>query len=294
MDSKQTAARNVALAMVGQVEHQALDIAGAYRDGAGINDRFGDFRAFVDKLGQFQVFVDLVEDRLSDLEPEKRDLQARNLANIRWRVLLLEIVAVRVFLERVAASGKPWPLGSHSFLVRRQDRLGEITAFHTQYGAQYGLTAPDAGLLQSVRDALQQQLGNSQGLEDFATAPAQAFMPAEDFAASPRPAPRPAVRKPVIRKPPAPPAAPVIPEAALALPIQHGQGGEDHYLQDSANGVVSEACRMAQISLDELATRLNTSRSSLVLMLNGRDQITTPSLNHLRAFVKQHLKAGAA
>src|SRR3546814_12567203 len=81
---------------------------------------------------------------MSDLEPEKRDLQARNLADIRWRILLLEIVAVRVFLERVAASGKPWPLGSHSFLARRQDRLGEITAFHTQYGTQYGLTAPDA------------------------------------------------------------------------------------------------------------------------------------------------------
>lgn len=292
MDSKQAAARNVALAMVGQVEHQALDIAGAYRDGAGINDRFGDFRAFVDKLGQFQVFVDLVEDRLSDLEPEKRDLQARNLADIRWRILLLEIVAVRVFLERVAASGKPWPLGSHSFLARRQDRLGEITAFHAQYGAQYGLTAPDAGLLKSVRDALQQQLGNSQGLEDFTSAPAQAFAPAEDFAAAPRrPAPKPVMRKPVAKPQPV---APVIPAAALALPIQRGQGGDDNYLQDSANGVVSEACRVAQISLDELATRLNTSRSSLVLMLNGRDQITTPSLNHLRAFVKQHLKAGAA
>src|SRR3546814_19565235 len=118
MDSKQAAARNVALAMVGQVEHQALDIAGAYRDGAGINDRFGDFRAFVDKLGQFQVFVDLVEDRLSDLEPEKRDLQARNLADIRWRILLLEIVAVRVFLQLVGARGQPWPLRSPRQLGR--------------------------------------------------------------------------------------------------------------------------------------------------------------------------------
>src|SRR3546814_12704174 len=90
-------------------------------------------------------------------------------------MLLREIGAVRVLLERGAASGKPWPLGSHSFLARRQDRLGEITAFHTQYGAQFGLSAPDATLMQSVRDALQQQLGNSQGLEDFATAPAQAF-----------------------------------------------------------------------------------------------------------------------
>src|SRR3546814_1563446 len=96
----------------------------------------------------------------------------------------------------------------------RQDLLGEITAFHTQYGTQYGLTAPDAVLMQSVRDALQQQLGNSQGLEDFATAPAQAFMPAEDFAASPRPAPRPAVRKPAIRKPP--PAKPAAPEIGRA------------------------------------------------------------------------------
>jgi hypothetical protein len=29
-------------------------------------------------------------------------------------------------------------------------------------------------------------------------------------------------------------------------------------------------------------------------MLNGTDQIGTPTLNHLRAFVRQHRKAGAA
>src|SRR3546814_9283806 len=68
-----------------RISDWSSDVCSSDLDGAGINDRFGDFRAFVDKLGQFQVFVDLVEDRLSDLEPEKRDLQARNLADIRWR-----------------------------------------------------------------------------------------------------------------------------------------------------------------------------------------------------------------
>lgn len=292
MDSKQAAARDAALAMVAQVEHQAMDIAGAYRDGAGINDRLNEFRGFIDKLGQFQVFVDLVESRLTDLEPEKRALQARNLANIRWRVLLLEIAAARVFLERMAASGKPWPLGSRTFLARRMERLAEIAAFHDSYGAEFGLTAPDPTLLQTVRGALQQQMEHSLGLEDFTAAAAQpqAFEPAP-FAPPRRPAP-----KPVTRPGPKPPkaTAPPLTAASLALPVQHAEDGDDYYLQDNANSVVSEACRIAQISLDELATRLNTSRASLVLMLNGRDQITASALNHLRAFVRQHLKAGAA
>lgn len=292
MDSRQAAARDAALAMVAQVEHQALDIAGVYRDGAGITDRFGDFRAFIDKLAQFQVFVGLVENHLSALEPEKQALQARNLANIRWRILLLEVAAIRVFLERFAASARPWPLGSRSFLARRQERLDEITAFHAEQGALYGLTTPDPVLLRDVRAALDRQLGSSLALEDF-TAASAAFVPAPLVASPPRkPAARPAV-KPAV-KPVAKPAAMAFPAAALALPVQTGEGGEDYYLQATANGVVSEACRLAQISLDELATRLNTSRSSLVLMLNGSDQIATPALNHLRAFVRQHLKAGAA
>lgn len=290
MNSRQAAARDAALAMVTQVEHQALDIAGDYRDGAGIGDRFSDFQAFIGKIGQFQVFVDLVEDHLSDLEPEKRERQAQNLTEIRWRILLLEIVAVQTFLDRMAASGKPWPLGSHGFLERRLKRLDEIVAFHQSCASRYGLVPPDASLLQAVREALRQQLGRSLALQDFTAPGAQpaGFMPAAFDAPLRRPAPKPE------EKPASKPETPAISAAALTLPVQTGQGGENYYLQDSANSVVSEACRAARISLDELATRLNISRSGLVLMLTGSDQITRASLNHLRAFVRQHLTADAA
>lgn len=184
-DTRQAVARRAALDMVAQVERQALDIAGVYRSGAGITARFSEFRGFIEQLDYFQVFVDLVEGRLSDLEPEKQAAQAKNLADIRWRMLLLELDSVRLFLRQTADSGRAWPLGSRQFLQRRQQRLAEIT----RQGETMRQTAPDAALVGELTDRLQAELGHSPALNDFAVE-----------AAAPKASCRPTISVPRLRR----------------------------------------------------------------------------------------------
>lgn len=293
-DTRQAVARRAALDMVAQVERQAMDIAGIYCNGDGITARFSDFRGFIEQLDYFQVFVDLVEGRLSDLEPEKQAAQAKNLADIRWRMLLLELESVRLFLRRTDESGRAWPLGSRQFLQRRQQRLAEIT----RQGEAMRQAAPDAGLLGELTERLQAELGHSPMLDDFADGPAapKGFMPADDFgaaaAASPQPASQRAAQpapRPAARKPRPKPVAPV--PVPASLKIRTTDGGLI-YLDGSASAAISDACRRARTSLDDLADHIGISRGALVLMLSGSDPVTLPVFNNLKTFLGRHDGSG--
>lgn len=279
---KKTDTRAIALALVAQVEHQAQEIAQVFSR-AGMSDRFGDFHDLLEKLDQFQVFIDLVESHLGDFEPEKREAQAKNLAQVRWGILQLEIEATRAFLARMADSGKPWPLGSKPALARRLQRLDEIRAFHAENAGRFALSALDAPRLQVLGDALKEQVGHSVELTDFTKHAALAF---DDFAATPRhpPATRPAPTITPAITPAATPATTPAQKAALHVRVDDG----NYYVDQNGLAVVNEACRAAQISIDDLAGRLEVSRPALVLMLNGRDPIALPALNRLRSFVSRH------
>lgn len=276
---KTISGRETALAMVGQVERQANDIATRYAGGNGISDRFGEFQEFNKQLDHFQLFIDMVEARLGDFEPEKQAAQAKNLMEIRWGMLQLEIEATRVFLDRMAESNKPWPLGSKPFLRRRLTRLDEIVAFHGENGAQHQFSALNETTLQAIRDKLGKQIGNSIALDDFSIAAAQpaAFVPAslEAPSASPPP-PRPAAK--AAKLPPPPP-----PKRVMRLQLREADGYS--YITGDGLGVINDACKVANISLDELAKGMEISRPGLVLILNGRDPIGTPMLKVLRKFI---------
>ncbi|WP_300299726.1 hypothetical protein [Ferrovibrio sp.] len=280
-NQKKADTRAIALALVAQVERQAQEIAQVFSR-AGMSDRFGDFHDLLEKLDQFQVFIDLVESHLGDFEPEKQEAQAKNLAQVRWGILQLEIEATRAFLARMADSGKPWPLGSKPALARRLQRLDEIRAFHAENAGRFALSALDAPRLQALGDALKEQVGHSVELTDFTKHAALAF---DDFAAAPmphEPAPSAAPRHPPAARPV--PATTPAQKAALHVRVDDG----NYYVDQNGLAVVNEACKTAQISIDDLAGRLEVSRPALVLMLNGRDPIALPALNRLRSFVSRH------
>lgn len=285
---KKTDTRAAALALVAQVERQAQEIAKAFSS-AGMSDRFGDFRNLLEKLDQFQVFIDLVESRLGDFEPEKQEAQAKNLAQVRWGVLQLEMEATRAFLARMVESAKPWPLGSKPVLARRLQRLDEIRDFHAENAARFELAPLDPTRLQALSDALKEQVGHSLGLDDFAK-PAglalddfSAAMPTQPQVTPPRPA---AVRpaSPASTRHAAGHVAPLQPKGSLHVREEDG----NFYLDNNGLGVVSDACKTAHITIDDLAGRLEISRPALVLMLNGRDPIAAPALHRLRSFVSRH------
>jgi hypothetical protein len=284
---KKTDTRAAALALVAQVERQAQEIAKAFA-GAGMSDRFGDFRNLLEKLDQFQVFIDLVESRLGDFEPEKQEAQAKNLAQVRWGVLQLEMEATRAFLVRMAESGKPWPLGSKPVLARRLARLDEIRDFHAENAARFELAPLDPTRLQTLSDALKEQVGHSLGLDDFAKSAGLALddfsaaVPTQPQMAIQRPAARPAATRAASHAPGH--VAPSLPKGSLHVREEDG----NFYLDNNGLGVVSDACKTAQITIDDLAGRLEISRPALVLMLNGRDPIAAPALHRLRSFVSRH------
>ncbi|WP_341897226.1 hypothetical protein [Ferrovibrio terrae] len=265
--------RDAALAMIAQVERQATGISKRYAGGTGITDRYADFQTFIGQLGEFQLFIDMVENRLGAFEPEKQVAQAKNLAVIRWGMLQMEVEASSIFLDRMIASGKPWPMGSQPFLRRRLSRLDDISSFHTDHVTQYQLTAPNAAMMQKIRDQIGQQIDSSLALNDFSIASApSAFTPAP-LQAEPvrRPAPKP--------KAPPPPVA----KRVMRLQVREADGYS--YIAEDGLAVITEACKVANTSIDEFAKALELSRPGLVLILNGRDPCSTALLKTLRRLV---------
>jgi hypothetical protein len=59
------------------------------------------------------------------------------------------------------------------------------------------------------------------------------------------------------------------------------------YIDGNGVAVITESCRVANTTIDELAKNLELSRPGLVLILNGRDPVSTELLKTLRRFVRR-------
>ncbi|WP_300299724.1 hypothetical protein [Ferrovibrio sp.] len=270
--------RRQALELLGQVERQGLDITEAYRHGMAFTDQFGDFKRFIDKVDHFHVFVDLVEERLPKFEPAKRAALARHLAEIRWRIVVVEVDSTQVFLVRIGESHRPWPLGSRQFLERRLRRLDEILDYYDRHGQEYDLAPLGSAMLHAVEDLLKAQIERAPGLDDFSFDVAAA---AEADRAAPR------RRRRRMAASGATSSVAVLPPAGPPRLRVRELGGR-FYVDRDGIMAVTEICRTAKISMDQLAAKLGVSRATLVLMLNGSDPISRGPLDMLRNFVTQN------
>lgn len=274
--------RREATRLLAQLEQQGLAIVARYQEGAdlprgGPAGRYRDFRRFIEKVDHFHVFVDLVEERLPQFEDAKRDALAKHLAEIRWRIIIVEVDTTQIFLVRIVESNQPWPLGSRQFLERRLNRLGEFAEFYDRFGERYHLPPLKQALVNAVTGLLQAQIRMAPALEDFTEAYA-AFRPAA-FDADGEPQ-RIADRRPVALLPLAPKAA-----KAPAPKFRVRELAGRFYVERDSIVAVSEACRSAKMSMDQLAQKLGVSRPALVLMLNGNDPIQRNQMEELRAFI---------
>jgi hypothetical protein len=59
------------------------------------------------------------------------------------------------------------------------------------------------------------------------------------------------------------------------------------YVDGNGLAVITESCRVANTTIDELAKTLELSRPGLVLILNGRDPVSSELLKTLRRFVRR-------
>lgn len=275
--------RREALKLLAQVEKQGLDIAERYRAGRVQASDYRGFRSFIEKVDHFYVFIDLVEERLPQFETDKRDALARHLAEIRWRITIVEVDTTQVFLVRIGEVNRPLPLGSRQFLERRLGRLDEIAEFYDAFGEKYHLTPLSEALVMAVANLLKAQIERAPALTDFATE--------LETTAAPQRSATPALRRPeelaVSRRPAAaPPARPAGPAVA---PFRVREMGGRFYAERDSIGAVSEACRVSQVSMDQLAQRLGISRPALALILSGTDAMSTGTLDGLRSFISAAL-----
>jgi hypothetical protein len=277
--------RQETLRLLAQVEKQGLDIAEAYRSGRGVSAESKDFRRFIEKVDHFYVFVDLVEDRLPGFEDEKRQALLRHLVDIRWRIIIVEVDTTQIFLVRIGETHKPWPLGSREFLQRRLGRLEEIHAYYDRFGEQYQLTPLSDVMLRAVEELLKQQIDLAPALADFSDHSASYAAPPGDLvkpgnmvlrldSGSGR---RASERRPPPRREPPP------------FRVREMEGR--FYAERDSIVAVSEACRNANLTLDQLATRMGISRPNLVLILSGSDPMSRPVMEQLQTFLDKGFHA---
>lgn len=274
--------RQETLRLLAQVEKQGLDIAEAYRSGDGVSAEAKDFRRFIEKVDHFYVFIDLVEERLPGFDEDKRAALTRHLVDIRWRIVIVEVDTTQIFLVRIGETHKPWPLGSREFLQRRLGRLSEISDYYDRFGEQYQLTPLSEVMLRAVEELLKQQIERAPALTDFSNQSARYAVHTGDLvkpenmvlrldSGSGR---RAAERRPLPRRDPPP------------FRIKEMDGR--FYAERDGVVAVSEICRNANVTLDQLAVRMGVSRPSLILMLNGNDPMSRPFMEQLQSFLDKN------
>ncbi|QDO98465.1 hypothetical protein FNB15_14785 [Ferrovibrio terrae] len=278
------------LKLVGVVENQSRELLAFCGNEQNLSANFSDYKRFVEKMEHFYVFVDLVDGRIPEFDESKQKPLRKHLSKIRWKITILELDTTRIYLINITRSGRRLPLGSREFLMRRLDRLSEIAQYYDRFGEEYELAPPiSEELIESVRQLLKEGIEKAPRLEEFQPAPPPPRLSATPSMSSPS------------NNPVTPAAGALLPPDMVAarhassahassmpsLPAKLNvkeQWGR-FFVEKGSIVAVSQACKMAALSLDQLAQRIGVSRVALTLMLSGQDPMPRPAMEKLQQFM---------
>lgn len=278
------------LKLVGVVENQSRELLAFCGNEQNLSANFSDYKRFVEKMEHFYVFVDLVDGRIPEFDESKQKPLRKHLSKIRWKITILELDTTRIYLINITRSGRRLPLGSREFLMRRLDRLSEIAQYYDRFGEEHELAPPiSEELIESVRQLLKEGIEKAPRLEEFQPAPPPPRLSATPSMSSPG------------NNPITPAAGALLPPdmiAARHAASAHGsalpslpaklnvkeQWGR-FFVEKGSIVAVSQACKMAALSLDQLAQRIGVSRVALTLMLSGQDPMPRPAMEKLQQFM---------
>lgn len=278
------------LKLVGVVENQSRELLAFCQNEQNLSANFSDYKRFVEKMEHFYVFVDLVDGRIPEFDESKQKPLRKHLSKIRWKITILELDTTRIYLINITRSGRRLPLGSREFLMRRLDRLSEIAQYYDRFGEEYDLNPPvSEELIEAVRKLLQQGIESAPKLEEFqpTTAPKRSATPSGASAGSngsssiTLPA-QPAVPDLAMAQRAAA-QNPLMPSLPAKLNVKEQWGR--FFVEKGSIVAVSQACKMAAMSLDQLATRIGVTRVALTLMLSGQDPMPRPAMEKLQQFM---------
>lgn len=264
------------LKLVGVVESQSRELLSFCQEPANLSGVFSDYKRFVEKIEHFYVFVDLVDGRIPEFDENKQKPLRKHLSKIRWKITILELDTTRIYLINIRSSGRRLPLGSREFLSRRLDRLSEIAQYYDRFGEEHDLPPISHELIEAVRKLLEQSIENAPRLDEFQPAPPPPKLSATPNAAPPLMAPEAvSAQRPLFTT-----GLPVLPPR-LNVKEQWGR----FYVEKGSIVAVSQACKSAAISLDQLAQKIGVSRVALTLMLSGQDPMPRPAMEKLQQFM---------
>lgn len=264
------------LKLVGVVENQSRELLAFCQHEQNLSGNFTDYKRFVEKVEHFYVFVDLVDGRIPEFDESKQEPLRKHLSKMRWKITILELDTTRVYLINITRAGRKLPLGAREFLTRRLNRLSEIAEYYDRFGDQHELSPPSHALIEAVRKLLEQSIEGAPRLTEFNPAPPPPRLSATPSAGSALLSPD-AVPAP---RGPSGPALPPLPDK-IAVKEQWGR----FYVEKGSVVAVSQACKSAAISLDQLAQKIGVSRVSLTLMLSGQDPMPRPAMERLQQFM---------
>ncbi|WP_374633730.1 helix-turn-helix domain-containing protein [Ferrovibrio sp.] len=285
------------LKLIGVVESQSRELMDSRNNAS---PYFQDYKRFVEKIEHFYVFVDLVEGRIPEFDVGKREPLRKHLSKIRWKVIILELDTTRVYMVQITQSGRKLPLGAREFLQRRLDRLSEIATYYDRFGDEHELAPPADMLLRAVEELLRVGIEQAPKLDEFSAAMAGAGLPSSGRSATPEAPSR--IRRlgiSVDGMKAALPATPLGQQRGMSnsmapppLPekIKVKESWGRFYVEKGTMVAVTQACKVASISLDQLAERIGVSRVALSLMLNGQDAMNRQTMERLQGFMGEQAK----
>ncbi|WP_298723083.1 helix-turn-helix transcriptional regulator [uncultured Ferrovibrio sp.] len=263
--------------LVSRIEQRAMQIFKFTEDPDEKRATVASFRKFASLVDDFHQAAEMAEGRLSVLKTGRREELRRYVAQIRAKILKMELDVGQSYLENLIDSRAALPFGAREFFATRIKRLEELNGLLID-GPEADGTANS--LLEHMRKMLEHLMAQAPQLEVFEPEPEQQRRPVQRVAA-PRPA---AAATPAARRTAA------TPPVAEIKPIR--LTGRDNwgrvFLDKGSFDQVNYACRARGITIDQVAAKLGITRVALTLILNGQDPIQRNMLDVLHRIINNY------
>ena len=262
--------------LISKIEQRAMQIFKFTEDADEKRNTVSSFRKFSGLVDDFHQAAEMAEGRLSVLKTGRRDDLRRYVAQMRAKILKIEIDVKQTYLENLIEARAALPFGAREFFATRLKRLEELSGLLID-GPDASGSADD--ILGHMRKMLQHLMDQAPQLEVFEREP-DWRPPQRSGEAVARPTPAQS----------APRRRTATPAAAEIKPIR--LTGRDEwgrvFLDKGSFDNVNSACRVRGISLDNVASKLGITRVALTLILNGQDPIARNQLDVLHKIINNY------
>jgi len=251
--------------LLAKAELQAQAINAKLAVPASFTASFSDFRQFILSIDALFPLIDILADKLTRYDSQRREVLTHEILRMRWMAYLADMQATLAYLRSITDDPR-LPLGSSDIIKRRGERLSEALEYFNSTARDEGLPAVTPERVAELRALISAYLQRLPPLPEFEhvplprrSAPPVNFTSIEAAAAAAAP--------PVMRE-----------RASFRVHKREGR----YYAVGPALEAIAEACQVRGTTLDRVATEFAISRTALTLMLRGVDAMPPAIVERLQ------------